>query len=87
MPNEYGNIYASYIEKNGSDSTILKAVEELSELSHALMHFRKSKATEDEVIKEIVDVQIECEKLSILFNKNKIEDYRKIKLEKISKKL
>lgn len=43
-----------------------KAVEELTELSLAVQHYRAGKATEDALAEEIADVLIMCHQLRLL---------------------
>lgn len=61
------NIYQEAIAKFGVDHQILKAVEELNELATALMHYREGKATDQQVMNEIADVQILFEQLELIF--------------------
>lgn len=51
----------------GEDAQILKTVEELNELSVALMHYRDKKATKLHVKGELADVLIMCEQMCIKF--------------------
>lgn len=61
------NIYEQAVAKFGEDHQILKAVSELNELATALMHYREGKATSEQVMNEIADVQILLEQLEIIY--------------------
>jgi DNA-directed RNA polymerase subunit F len=61
------NIYEQAVNKFGADHQILKAVEELNELAVALMHYRDGKATSEQVMNEVADVQILFEQLELIF--------------------
>lgn len=73
--------FSKIISKWGLDSQYLMLIEEMNELSKAILHlFRKNKkGNEIEIIKEIVDVEItiECIKFNLLTNKKLREIYNK----------
>lgn len=54
------------IERYGYDAQMLKAVEESSELTVALMHYRDDKATRMEVLDEIADNVIMCSQVATI---------------------
>lgn len=81
--------YQKLIDKFGIDEYLFKVLEELSELSVAVTHYRHGKCTKQDLAIEIADVIIQTEKLCALDNhdmfKLVIEEYRikKIKLKGI----
>ena len=78
------NIYQEAVNKFGADHQILKAVEELNELATALMHFRETKATKDQVQIEMTDVQIMLSQLDIIIGKPSAQMFAD-KLDKLNK--
>lgn len=59
------------LDKWGPDTQVIKAVTELNELSLALLQSREGKVTEDEVLTEIADAEInkKLTKLEGILNK------------------
>jgi len=72
------NIYDRAIKCYGVKNQVLKAVEELNELSTSLLHWTFNK--ENNVLEEIADVEIMIEQLKIIFrgSKQKIESSSKL---------
>lgn len=58
-----------------------KAIEECSELIQALSRYSNGRATDEDIITEIADVQIMCEQLAQKFGKQKVskEHFRKLR--------
>jgi NTP pyrophosphatase (non-canonical NTP hydrolase) len=73
----------------GENRQILKAVEELAELSAALLHYkeRKDQASLHNVIEEIADVEIMTAQLRIIFNSTDIDIAKVKKLDRLEKRL
>lgn len=67
-------LYDAAIKNYGSDKQMDQAEEECLELSLALRHFKRSKATEEDVITEIADVTIMCQQLARIFGRRKVKD-------------
>lgn len=65
-------VCTALIAKFGGLAQFDIAVEELSELSTAIMHHRRCKCSDAQVITEIADVIIVCEQLSILMGKEAV---------------
>jgi hypothetical protein len=59
-------IFHDAVEKLGRRSQFNKALEELAELTLALIHYKEGKTTHDEVVDEIVDVSIMLEQLKVM---------------------
>jgi len=72
------------VDNNDYKYNLLKASEELQELALVLtqMALKKEKVDEQEVIDEIGDVKIRLKIISKLFNKQKIKERIKFKLDK-----
>ncbi len=59
-------IFHDAVEKLGRRSQFTKVLEELAELTLALIHYKDGKTTHDEVVDEIVDVSIMLEQLKVM---------------------
>ena len=82
------NIFDKLIEGNDPTYQLVKACEELSELTTALLQYvnkRGKTTTEQDVIVEIADVKIRMEVLERVFDSNKIKEAYDSKIEKLSK--
>lgn len=73
------NLYEKIIATYGQDHQILKAIEELTELSLALQHFVERNDTQGNVCEEIADVEIMLKQLRILFNETLINEIKELK--------
>lgn len=78
----------------GADCQIDKAIEEMSELTKALLKFRyiekdyEEQIVGDAVAEEMADVEIMVEQLRMIFRNNaKVQHYRKEKLERLERRL
>nr|DAH30440.1 MAG TPA: nucleoside triphosphate pyrophosphohydrolase [Caudoviricetes sp.] len=83
------------IDSYGRVNQVIKTVEELSELSQALCKILTSKFTDDRseffenIFEEMADVEIMLEQCKMIFYKSedKINDYKKKKIERLEKRL
>jgi hypothetical protein len=83
------------IDSYGRVNQVIKTVEELSELSQALCKILTSKFTDDNseifenIFEEIADVEIMLEQCKMIFYKSedKINDYKKKKIERLERRL
>lgn len=83
------------IDSYGRVNQVIKTVEELSELSQALCKILTSKFTHDNseifenIFEEIADVEIMLEQCKMIFYKSedKINDYKKKKIERLERRL
>lgn len=78
-------VYETMIQKNEHSYNILKAAEELQELSLVLIQSLSKGVDEKEIIDEIGDVKIRLKVLSKLFPEDKIKERVKYKLNKYLK--
>jgi len=83
------------IETYGEKAQIDKALEEMSELTKALLKLRYAKPTgveadilRDAVSEEMADVEIMLEQLHMIYqNDNKVNEYRQKKIERLERRL
>ncbi|MBE9509346.1 MAG: hypothetical protein IMY71_00585 [Bacteroidetes bacterium] len=62
-------------------------VEECSELIQALQKFNHRHGNPDNVVEELADVEIMCEQMRLIFNPVRIDEVKKLKLERLKKRL
>lgn len=79
------NLYLETINTFGLPNQIEKALEELSELTLALHHYKEGKIERVAVIEEIADVTIMMEQLTIIFGKDQVDFIKKNKLDRLLK--
>ena len=76
------------IEVYGREHQMLKAIEEMAELTTALLHYLDgNKATLHDVRSEIADVNIMMLQLASMFGPQHIEDIAKHKLSRLERRL
>lgn len=76
-------IYLKAINTFGENQQIIKAIEELGELSTALArHFTKKESSEN-INEEIADVEIMISQLRLIFSSAEIDHHKKEKLERL----
>lgn len=75
-------IYEASLAKWGVEGQYDQAIEECAELITALMHLRRQRLHEDEVIAEIADVSLMLGQLTYMFGAERVA---KAKAEKIAK--
>jgi len=79
-------IYEKTLIKFGTDRQIDKLIEEMAELTTALMHFKYGR--ENNVAEEFADVTIVMKQLKEFFNNdNAINNWVGIKIDRLSKKV
>jgi len=81
------DIYKKIVEHFGYKPQMGKAEEKLAELIVALKHYKDGKVMEQDVCSEIADVEIMCAQLRIMFNFERIDDYKTAKLLKLKNKI
>lgn len=82
-PEEDGvsELYNAALSKWGETSQIHMAIEEMAELTNALMKFDRNRVSTTDVAEEIADVIIMCEQMSLIFGGTKyIEQIKQGKL-------
>lgn len=77
------NLYAQLLVKY-SDTQIIVAIEELSELQKEFCKFLRNKGNKNNLIEEIADVEIMLEQMKMYFNINE-KDVDQIKQQKIER--
>lgn len=71
----------------GPEHQTMKAIEEMGELTTALVQYRDGRVTPEDVMTEIADVRIMMEQLSYIFDEDFIElEYRR-KLDRLKNTL
>jgi len=77
------------VEKWGIESQIKMAIEEMAELTVALNHYERGKATLEDVASEIADVKIMMEQLEYIVNQatgsELVKEQERYKLERLEK--
>lgn len=90
---EQKEVFEAAIRKFGEDHQIDKAIEEMAELTKALLKLRSNKQYDmhiklfTDICEEIADVEIMIDQLKLLFDNLFIEHYRKIKIERLESNL
>ena len=87
MQQEIRTICKDAIDTWGRQAQTSVAIEEMAELTVALEHFRRGRATMDEVRTEIADVLITAAQLAIIFGENEVSDEVNRKLERLKKRI
>ena len=82
-------LYRKAIKTWGYASQLLMAVEEMAELTQAISHLLRGRNyAESEVIEELADVEVMCEQLRVIIDKNdKIDKIKEGKLARLSEML
>ena len=81
------NLFETVITKFGFDAQKTMAVEECAELINALCKEKRGRATDEDIITEIADVQIMCDQLAIIYGKEKVRQERLRKLLRLHKRI
>jgi NTP pyrophosphatase (non-canonical NTP hydrolase) len=77
------NIYESAIKEFGVKPQVDMLIEEMSELTQALLKWRRGKDVMDNVHEEIADVEIMLAQIKTGLSLKKIEQHKKYKLERL----
>ena len=80
-------LYETVITKFGFEAQKAMAIEECAELINALCKEKRGRATDEEIITEIADLQIMCEQLAIIYGKEKVRQERLRKLMRLHKRI
>lgn len=84
---DYKEICQKAVREYGIRSQVDMAQEEMSELSVALNHLRRGRATTDEVVTEIADVAIMTYQLALIFGYDKVNAEIDRKLGRLERRL
>ena len=71
------------VEIWGAQAQANVAIEEMAELTVALEHFRRGRATMDEVRTEIADVMITAAQLALIFGEDEVSEEVNAKLDRL----
>lgn len=77
-------VYQASLEKWGAEGQYDQAMEECAELITALLHFRRGKATAQEVVAELADVRLMLGQLSWMFGEAAVDAAVQDKLAKLA---
>ena len=76
-------IYLKAINTFGANQQIIKAMEELGELSTALARYFTKGEDYQNIYEEIADVEIMCSQLRLIFDNYVIDHYKEMKLNRL----
>ncbi len=86
--------YKKVIAKYGIFNQQLKAIEEMAELTQAIVKFRFSKFTDSDhqelkehMLEELADVDIMMDQMKVIYGTNDIESFKVIKLKRLESKI
>ena len=89
-----GKLYWSAIKTFGVDLQLAVAIEEMAELTKAIVKIRrvaddygKTQAALENLLEEIADVDIMIDQLKIMWGPKQVEEYRRKKLERLDRRL
>ena len=80
---DYSELYQQTMKKWGEQAQYDQAAEECAELIAALMHYRREKVDEQQVIDELADVTLMVGQLTWMFGADRVEAAVKRKREKL----
>ena len=79
------DIYYQAVQKFGIPTQVTKALEELSELSVAILHYYSGKVSVDAFADEIADVEIMCSQLRHIIGNEIVTAKKTAKLERLNR--
>lgn len=78
-------IYKKAIAQYGVEPQRKMAIEEMAELTNALMKFARGRVTVEDIVEEVADVSIMMQQLGIIYGQKAVDlqiDYKTARLEK-----
>lgn len=75
------------IANYGSKAQTEKCIEEMAELTSALLHFKNGRCTKDDVVTEIADVLFTAAQMAVLFGEHDVTVELLRKVERTEKKI
>lgn len=75
------------LRKYGANAQMDQTIEECAELIVALRHYRRGKATDDDVCGELADVAIMLEQMRIQFGRERFDSAHREKLARLRRRL
>ena len=76
-------IYQKAVEQYGVEPQTKMAIEEMAELTNALMKFARGRVTVDDIVEEIADVTIMMQQLAYIYGRKNVDlqiDYKSQRL-------
>lgn len=83
----YKEINQKALEHFGIQNQKMKAIEEMAELTNALMRLRDGRCAEQDVITEIADVTIMMQQLAIFFGQEQVDNEISYKMYRLNGRL
>lgn len=80
-------IYKKAISTYGVESQRRMAIEEMSELTNALMKFDRGRCTIEDIIDEIADVVVMMKQLSIIYGESLVNHRIEFKTQRLKRRL
>lgn len=81
---KYGDVYYNALSYFGIDAQKLKLIEEMAELTTAILHDRAGRS--GNICEELADVEIVLNQLKIFFNQNgEVDNFKNMKLERLGR--
>lgn len=88
MTNEQVNILCDAIQTYGKQSQVDKAIEEMSELTKALLKERQGDGSVDDIIEEIADVFVMICQLCLIFEASAaVDEFVDFKIDRLKRRL
>lgn len=88
---ENNQIYQDALELWGKDAQIDMCIEEMAELTHALLSYRRGReGSIGKLLEELADVEIMIEQMKLIFNplsSFEVEDFKEGKLNRLAKRV
>lgn len=80
-------IYRQAIAQYGVEPQCKMAIEEMAELTNALMKFDRGRNTVEDIIDEIADVKIMMSQLAIIYGKDNVQKRIDYKIQRLANRL
>lgn len=85
---EHQELYASAFIKWGVNAQLDMLIEEMSELTTKIIHFKRNRINSNKLSEEIADVEIMLEQLKWYFTlENKVKQNKEFKLKRLEERL
>lgn len=81
------DIYEKALLTYGIEAQTIMLFEEMAELQNALTKLIRGRSTEDDVLTELADVSIMIEQMALFYGRNKFEQEKERKLERLEERL
>ena len=84
---EAHEIYRKAIETYGVEAQTKMAIEEMAELTNALMKFARGRVTVEDIVEEVADVSVMMQQLAIIYGQNAVQLQIDYKTQRLAKRL